>query len=176
MVSGLSDLLATSHIGLLQMASKFEEIGAAARLKIGEQFKKLGLELTDLIVNNISPPDEVQKAIDARSSMSAIGDLRSYTLYQAANGLAASATEGAGAAGSMAALGMGAGLGMMLPPILQQALQAPTPAVTAAVGSAPAPQVAAEGGMQSIQQIQQTLRGLGQQLGWSITEGARNGR
>ena len=113
LLSGLTDLLATSNIGLLQMAAKFDEIGAAARVKLGEQFAKFGLELTDFMINNISPPEEVQKAIDARSSMSAIGDLRSYTLYQAANGLGAA---GGGAAGSVAGLGMAAGLGMMLPP------------------------------------------------------------
>ena len=59
-VSGLSDMLATANIGLLQMASKFDELGAAARLKIGEQFKKIGLEMTDMIINNISPPEEVK--------------------------------------------------------------------------------------------------------------------
>lgn len=187
-VSGLSDMLATANMGLLQMASKFDELGAAARLKIGEQFKKYGLELADLIINNISPPEEVQKAIDARSSMAAIGDLRSYTLYQAANGLAGAAaaggsTAGAGVAGSMAAIGVGASMGMMLPPILQQALQqAPGPSPAAighsTGGNAPhasvdtrlAEQATAKSGSQSTDQIQETLRRVGKQLGWKISE------
>lgn len=82
-VSGLSDLLASTNIGLVQMASKFDELAAVARVKIGEQFKKLGLELTDLMINNVSPPEEVQKAIDARSSSPAASDLHSYTINQA---------------------------------------------------------------------------------------------
>lgn len=82
-VSGLSDLLASTNLGLAQMASKFDELAAAARVKIGQQFKKLGLELTDLIINNVSPPEEVQKAIDARSSLPAARDLHSYTINQA---------------------------------------------------------------------------------------------
>lgn len=121
LVAGLTDLFATANVGLLQMAAKFDELAAAARVKLGDQFAKLGLELTDFVINNISPPKEVQKAIDARSSMAAIGDLRSYTLYQAANGIGRS--DGSSAAGSAAAIGMGAGLGMMLPPMLQQAMQ-----------------------------------------------------
>jgi len=133
LVSGLTDLLATANIGLLQMAAKFDELAAAARFKMGDQFSKFGLELTDFVINSISPPEEVQKAIDARSSMSAIGDLRSYTLYQAANGIAgAGGADGSGAA----AIGMGAGFGMMMPSLLQQAMQQ-APASAAPLGAPP---------------------------------------
>ncbi|MEM7477317.1 MAG: SPFH domain-containing protein, partial [Planctomycetota bacterium] len=142
LLAGLTDLLATSNVGLLQMAAKFDELAAAARVKIGEQFAKLGLELTDFYINNISPPEEVQKAIDARSSMAAIGDLRSYTVYQAANGIGRLGEGGGGGeAGSAAAIGLGAGYGMMLPQMLQQAMQqvpAPPPAAPPAGGPAPA--------------------------------------
>jgi membrane protease subunit (stomatin/prohibitin family) len=120
-VAGLTDLLATSNIGLLQMAARFDEIAAAARVKLADGFSRFGLELLDLVLNNISPPEEVQKAIDARSSMAALGDLRAYTLYQAANGLGGIANSGTAGAG--AGLGVGAGLGMLLPPLLQQSLQ-----------------------------------------------------
>jgi membrane protease subunit (stomatin/prohibitin family) len=175
LLSGLTDLLATSNVGLLQMAAKFDEIAAAARVKLGGQFAKLGLELTDFIINNISPPEEVQKAIDARSSMSAIGDLRSYTLYQAANGMGA-AGAGGGEAGSVAALGMAAGLGMMLPPMLQQAMQqaptSPTQPAAPAAGSGPqmldfsklAPPT------DSLGKIQATLEKIASQSQWEIVK------
>jgi membrane protease subunit (stomatin/prohibitin family) len=179
LVSSLSDLIATSNIGLLQMSTKFDELGAAGRAKIGEEFKKYGLELTDLVINNISAPDEVQKAIDARSSMSAVGDLRSYTLFQAANGLAGSG--GSSGAGSMAAMGMGAGMGMMLPSILQQALQQPQN--NAAAGSSSAPPFAANTStvasgnvanankpVNSVEELQQAIRNIAKQSGWQITE------
>lgn len=175
LVSGISDLLATANIGLLQLSSKFDEVAAAGRMKIGEEFKKLGLELTDLVISNISAPEEVQKAIDARSSMSAIGDLRSYTLYQAANGL--SGANGNNAAGSMAAVGMGAGMGagmgMMLPSILQQALQQPSSAGAASATAAPATATSnAAGGRapNSIDEVKNLVRGLASQSGWQITE------
>lgn len=168
LVSGISDLLASSNIGLLQMSSKFDEIGAAARVKIGEEFKKFGLELTDLVISNISAPDEVQKAIDARSSMSAVGDLRSYTLYQAANGLA---KAGDGSAGSMAAVGMGASVGMMLPSMLQQALQNPAaqPAVPTASTTPTAAATAPTG--DSIATVKQMIQGVAKQSAWQVTEG-----
>lgn len=147
MVTGLTDLLATANVGLLNMAAKFEELSSAARVKMVDEFAKLGLELTDFVINNISPPEEVQKAIDARSSMAAIGDLRSYTVYQAANGLG---NIGSGdGAGSPAAIGMGAGIGMMLPPLLQQVMQqnpVASPGSGAAAPAAPTAPAAAPAG------------------------------
>jgi membrane protease subunit (stomatin/prohibitin family) len=184
LVSGLTDLLATSNIGLLQMAAKFDELAAAARFKIGDQFSKFGLELTDFVINSISPPEEVQKAIDARSSMAAIGDLRSYTLYQAANGIA-----GAGGAdgGGAAAIGMGAGFGMMMPSLLQQAMQqapasaappqltpplaAPAAAPAGAAANRPAldfSQLAAS--TDGIANVKQALKAIANQANWSIDD------
>lgn len=125
-VSGLTDFLATSGIGLIDLPSKFDEVAAAARLKISDAFTKFGLELTDFIINSITPPEEVEKAIDARAGMTVLGDLKSYTLYQAANSMAAAGQNpGVGQ-------GMGFGMGMAFPAALQQAFQPGAP-----VGAAP---------------------------------------
>jgi len=133
-VAGLTDLLATSGIGLLDMPARMDDLSNAARVKLGDQFSKYGLELTEFFISNISPPEEVQKAIDARSSMAVLGDMRSYTMY--ATGNAIQAAGNAGGAGSP----LGFGLGMMLPQILQQQQAMPipvTPAPVAGVGIAP---------------------------------------
>ncbi len=173
LVSGLTDLLATANVGLLQMAAKFDELGAAARAKVGEQFTKFGLELTDFVINNISPPEEVQKAIDARSSMAAIGDLRSYTVYQAANGLGrVGEGGGGGTAGSAAAIGMGAGLGMMLPPMLQQAMQQAPPMASGTQAAAAPPAAIDFSSLSGAQQsdVQSLLRQVCQSSQWTVSE------
>jgi membrane protease subunit (stomatin/prohibitin family) len=124
-VSRLTDLLASSQTSLLDLPSQFDEIGQGATSKIGEEFGKYGLELVEFFINAISPPEEVQKAIDARSSMGAIGDLQAYTVYQAANSMRNMVEQG-GAGGAAAApmgMGMGAGFGMMLPGMIQNAMQ-----------------------------------------------------
>jgi membrane protease subunit (stomatin/prohibitin family) len=124
-VSRLTDLLASSQTSLLDLPAQFDEIGDGATSKIGAEFGKYGLELVEFFINAISPPEEVQKAIDARSSMGAIGDLQAYTVYQAANSMRNIAEQG-GAGGSAAApmgMGMGAGFGMMLPGMIQNAMQ-----------------------------------------------------
>lgn len=138
-VSGLTDFLATSGIGLIDLPSKFDEVAAAARLKIADAFSKFGLELTDFIINSITPPEEVEKAIDARAGMTVLGDLKSYTLYQAANSMAAAGQNpGVGQ-------GLGFGMGMAFPAALQQAFQpgAPAGAATPAAPVAAQPAAAA---------------------------------
>lgn len=182
-VSGLTDLLATTNIGMLQMAARFDEIATAARVKLADGFAKFGLELTDFLINSISPPEEVQKAIDARSSMSVLGDLRSYTLYQAANGLGGIGAAGAG--GSAAALGMGAGIGMLVPPLLQQAMQQapnafePSPATVVSNSASPTPPPRAsgidfskltDGGGAKANNVRQCIRELAKQSSWNIAE------
>ncbi|MCA9131057.1 MAG: SPFH domain-containing protein [Planctomycetales bacterium] len=162
-VSGLADLLATANVGLLNMAQKFEELAAAARVKLGEQFKKYGLELTDFMINSISPPEEVQRAIDARSSMAAIGDLRSYTLYQAANGIG----QATGAGGNAAQLGLGAGMGMMLPQMLQQALQ---PSTNDNTSSAAAKAIDFSSLSSGKPGVQQALRDIASKSNWHLVE------
>ncbi|RCS42185.1 SPFH domain-containing protein [Bremerella cremea] len=123
-VSRLTDLLGTSQISMLDLPSKFDEIASGTRFKVADDFAKYGLELVDFFINAITPPDEVQKAIDARSSMGAIGDLRAFTMYQAANSMSKMAENGGegGGAGAMQ-MGMGAGFGMMMPGMMNAAMQ-----------------------------------------------------
>jgi membrane protease subunit (stomatin/prohibitin family) len=124
-VSRLTDMLASSQTSLLDLPAQFDELSSGATAKIGQEFGKYGLELVEFFINAISPPEEVQKAIDARSSMGAIGDMQAYTVYQAANSMRTMAEQG-GAGGNAAApmgMGMGAGFGMMLPGMISNAMQ-----------------------------------------------------
>lgn len=179
-VAGLTDLLATSGIGLLDMPARMDDISNAARVKLGDQFSKLGLELTEFFISNISPPEEVQKAIDARSSMAVLGDLRSYTMYATGN-----AIQAAGNAGSP----LGFGLGMMLPQILQQQQAMPTtvsPAPAVGVGFAPAPASAStiatappqldfsSAKPASDADLLTAIQRLSQQFGWTLEEIKKN--
>ncbi|HJN07082.1 MAG TPA: SPFH domain-containing protein [Pirellulaceae bacterium] len=157
-VSRMTDLLGTLGINMLDLPAKFDEIGSATRVKVAEEFAKYGLELVDFFINAITPPEEVQKAIDARSSMGAIGDLRAFTMYQAANSMSKMAEQGGGggAGGGAMSMGMGAGFGMMMPTMLQQAMQGLHPtqgaapaagAVAAGVGAAAGTAAAGKGGV-----------------------------
>ena len=142
-VSALTDLLGTTGLSLLDLPAKFEEIGAGTRAKTADQFAKYGLELTDFFINAITPPEEVQKAIDARSSMGAIGDMRAFTMYQAAQSMEKMAEQGGGAGGAGAGamnMGLGAGFGMMMPGMMHNAMQGYQPPGAPPAPGAPQPQ------------------------------------
>lgn len=149
-VSRLKDLIASSKVGVLDLQTMYDEIASGTRIKVAEDFAKYGLELVDFFINSINLPEKVQEAIDTRSSMGAIGDLQAFTVYQAANSMAKMAEQGGGNnAGGAMSMGMGAGFGMMLPNMIQQAMapqaggQGAAPGAGTTGASAPSPAPAA---------------------------------
>ncbi len=177
-VSRLTDMLGTGQTSLLDLPAQFDEIGDSARHNIMADFRKYGLDLVDFFINAITPPEEVQKAIDARSSMGVIGDLQAFTMYQAANSLSKMAEQSgaSGASGAMG-MGMGAGFGMMMPQMIQQAMQSRgqvSPGQFAPPVGTAGPAVAAAGMAQQppIADPRQMVRSVVSSSGWHVTEGA----
>jgi membrane protease subunit (stomatin/prohibitin family) len=82
-VARMNDLLGTMQLDVVQLPAKFDEIASATRAKVAEEFSKYGLELVDFYVNAISPPEEVQQAIDARAGQVGSGNLVSATTAHA---------------------------------------------------------------------------------------------
>lgn len=110
LVSCISDSLAESHISALDLSANYQEFGEVILNNAQQQFADMGLKLTKLIIENLSFPEEVEKAIDARSSMGVMGDnMDEYVRYQSAKALSdAAKNPGAGGVG---ALGAGLALG-----------------------------------------------------------------
>ena len=126
-ISRINDLLGENLESILDLAQVYEELGAAAKARIRDEFLKYGIELRDLIIQSITPPDDVQKIIDERGSMTAVGE-GDYLRFKAAQFMGDAAQgEGGGGAGGTAesgmGLGLGAGLGMMVPSFLRSTLE-----------------------------------------------------
>jgi excisionase family DNA binding protein len=101
-VSVFSDALATAKVPVLDVASRYSEIGEALLPLINPAVTgKYGIEFPSFIVENVSLPPEVEAAIDKRSSMAAVGNLNDFVKFQMAQGLEKG--EGGGGAGGMAA-------------------------------------------------------------------------
>lgn len=112
LVSGVSDAIAESKIPALDLAASYDELGQQTREKLMPKFDELGLYLVNFFVENLSLPEEVEKAMDTRTSMGALGDMGKFTQYQAAQALRdAAQNEGGGSFAGMG-VGMGAGLAM----------------------------------------------------------------
>jgi membrane protease subunit (stomatin/prohibitin family) len=73
--------------------------------------EEYGLEIQQLYIVNISVPAEVEQALDARTSMNAIGDMAAYQSYQLGQAMpVAAANPAGGLAGAGVGLGMGLGI------------------------------------------------------------------
>lgn len=117
-VSRFADVLAESRIPVLDLAANYEELGQFVTERIKQEFTNYGLELTTMLVENISLPPTVEEALDKRTSMGAIGDLHKYTQFQAANAM----EEAAKNPGGMAGGGMGMGMGFAMANQMGQAM------------------------------------------------------
>src|ERR1051325_2135500 len=107
-VARLNDLLGENLKTIFDLPSVYDELAAGVKARVAEDFTKQGLELVDMVISAITPPEEVQKMIDERSGMGAIGDMNAYMQFKAAQSIQDAAKQEGGAAGQ----GMGLGLGM----------------------------------------------------------------
>ena len=134
-VSIFSDAIASAKVPVLDVASRYTELGDALLPMINPAVSsKYGLEITSFIVENVSVPPEVEQALDKRASMTAIGNLNDYVKYQMGQGMAAGG--GGGAAGTAAELAVGFGIAQQM---MQQGFAGggATPTVAPAAPSLP---------------------------------------
>ncbi len=139
-VSVFTEALASAKVPVLDIAARYQELGAALLPIINAQVTaKYGLEIPSFIVENVSLPPEVEAAIDKRSSMAAVGNLNDYVKFQMAESL----TKEGGAAGGMAGTGAGLGAGLAIGQQMMAAMNQPQATPAAGGGAAAAPAVAA---------------------------------
>jgi membrane protease subunit (stomatin/prohibitin family) len=109
-VQEFSRVAAGSGVPVLDMAANTAEFGKLVTQAIAPTIAAYGLSIPEFYVENISLPDEVEKAMDKRTSMGVVGDLSKYMQYSAAEAVG----QPGSAAGGAMATGMGAGIGMAL--------------------------------------------------------------
>ena len=106
-ISKFTTILGESNIPVLDLASNYEKFSQYISEKIAPHFEEYGLHLTKILVENISLPSNVEKALDKRSSRELTGDLDENLKYQTGEALG---SENGGAMADM--IGMGAGIAM----------------------------------------------------------------
>ncbi|MCC6951900.1 MAG: SPFH domain-containing protein [Phycisphaerales bacterium] len=130
-VSHFGEALGQCKIPMLDLAGNFRNLGGRIGEAMRPEFDRLGIELSTLLIENISLPPEVEQALDKRSSMGVIGDLNSYTKFQTAEAIR-DAAKNPGTAGTF----VGVGLGQVFGGQMAQSAGAPGPA-TAGPGTPP---------------------------------------
>jgi membrane protease subunit (stomatin/prohibitin family) len=151
-VARLTDLLGENLQTIFDLPKVYDELAMGLKARVTEDFSKYGIDLVDLFLGAITPPEEVQKMIDERSGMGVVGDLNAYLKFKTARAIGDAAQQPGGAAGAGIGLGAGVGVGMMLPQMMRDAMQSPAgPGSPAPAAAGPGPSSApaapaAEGG------------------------------
>ena len=120
-VNCLTDLLGENAKSILDLPAMFEEISAATRVKLQDDFAALGLTLRRLYIMSVSPTEETSAAIDEAASMGAVGDMDRYMKFKAARAIGDAATSGGAAAGTTQ-MGLGLGTGIAAARMLAESL------------------------------------------------------
>ena len=109
-VSRFNDYLGEKLRTLFDLPGHFDALALGLQRRLEKDFVRFGLALDGLYITSITPPDEVQSAIDDRSRLSVIKDMDKFVRMKAAMAME-KAAESTGEAGA----GLGLGMGMMMP-------------------------------------------------------------
>lgn len=125
-VARLTDVLGENLQSVFDLPMVYDELSMGLKARVADDFSKYGIELVDLYLGAITPPPEVQKLIDERAGMAAVGDMNAYLKFKAARAMGDAAQqsggETSGGVGAGLGVGMGAGMGMMLPQMMKEAM------------------------------------------------------
>src|SRR4030095_985916 len=111
-VSRLNTVLGKNLKTVFDLGQYYPQIETGIKSEVTDFFNSMGIELTDLIIVGIVPPDEVQEKINERSSMGALGNLDQYMKFKTAQAMEKAAENPGG--GGTAGLGVGLGAGMTM--------------------------------------------------------------
>ena len=110
-VSRLADYLGECKISALDLAARYDEIAAELNQRLTTISSEYGLQISNLLIENIALPAEVEAAIDRRAAIGLTGDLDAFRQYQEGISLEKAAQNQGGMAAGAAGLAMGFGLG-----------------------------------------------------------------
>ncbi|MFI5227842.1 MAG: SPFH domain-containing protein [Gemmatimonadales bacterium] len=110
-IARVSESLASSPVSVLELAARYTEMSGRVLQQAASQFTQYGLELTQLVIENVSLPEDVEQAIDQQTRLNVIGGMDRYAALQSADALRDAARNPNGVAAAGVGLGMGASLG-----------------------------------------------------------------
>jgi membrane protease subunit (stomatin/prohibitin family) len=132
-VSRFNDHLGEHLDSVLDLPGRYEELSEGLTGRLAEDLSRYGLALQQLYIMSITPPADVQKAIDDKSRLAVFDDLNKLLQMKAAMAIEKLAEQQ-----GEASAGAGMGLGLMMPAVFARQFANGT-----AVAAAPAPSAGA---------------------------------
>ena len=121
-VSRFNDFMGEAIDTVFNLPGRYEELSDGLKERLGNDFSHYGLGLANLYINSITPPPEVQQAIDDKSRLAVFDDLNSLLKMKAAM-----AVESAAGQQGEAGAGLGMGMGMMMPAMFAESVRGSAP-------------------------------------------------
>jgi membrane protease subunit (stomatin/prohibitin family) len=107
----IKEVMPDAGIPVIDLESKVIQLGETLKTRISPAIEALGLELTEVQVQDVGLPEEVERAIDKAGAMRAIGNMQTFTQYETANSINDAANNPGGLAAAGVGVGMGLGMG-----------------------------------------------------------------
>jgi membrane protease subunit (stomatin/prohibitin family) len=139
-VSRFNDFMGDRIDTILNLPARYNELAEGLIKALEQDFSQFGLGLSSLYINAITPPPEVQKAIDDKSRLGVFDDLNKLLKMKAAMAMEAAASN-QGEAGA----GMGMGMGFMMPAFFAEAFRGGS--APQGNGTGPSPSSPSAGGL-----------------------------
>ena len=122
-VAKVSSVLADDQLSIYDVAKNYAPLGSRIQDQLAPQFEQYGLSITQLVIENVSLPPEVEATIDQKTRLQMLdGDLDRYSLLQSADAMRDAARNPGGAAAAGVGIGIGAAMA-------QKAMQQDPPSV-----------------------------------------------
>jgi membrane protease subunit (stomatin/prohibitin family) len=107
-VEAFTSMIGQAKIAALDLAANYRDLSEQLRARVRERIDdEYGLDVPALFIVNVSLPPEVEKALDARTSIGIVGDVGRYQQFQMGNALLAAAQNPGSGMGQGLALGAG---------------------------------------------------------------------
>ena len=117
-VSRFNDFMGNHIDTIFNLPARYDELAEGLKKALEEDFGHFGLGLSQLYINSITPPPEVQQAIDDKSRLGVFDDLNKLLKMKAAMAME-TASQSQGQAGA----GLGMGMGFMMPAMFAEAFK-----------------------------------------------------
>ena len=117
-VSRFNDYMGENLDTILKLPGQYDKFSEDLQKRLADDFSRFGLGLTQLFINAITPPPDVQKAIDDKSRLGVFDDLNQLLKMKTAMAL-----EKASETKSDLGGGFGMGMGLMIPAMFSESLR-----------------------------------------------------
>lgn len=103
-----SIVVGESQMSVLDLATEYRKLSGELQQRLNEQTAEIGVQFSDILIENISLPDEVEKLIDEQSGIGmAKQDLATFMQYQTARAMRDASKQKGGLAGLGAGMALG---------------------------------------------------------------------